>query len=292
MFQDAVRTISEFTRPISFITRYYDSTEVQPGSATLFFVNADGWALTCRHVLDEILAADQIATRRAAFQKDLAAIKGKRSRNAVKQVAKRRQFDSHPVLEHLYRFQACVDTLTGFDFHRHDKCDVALLRLKGYSKLLCSQFPTFAASGADIQQGKTLCRVGFPFPEFSNFAYNKTKDQIEWTTTGSTNLPRFPIDGMVSRLLVDGSATVGFELTTPGLRGQSGGPAFDHEARIWGMQSETWHLDLNFDVAQDVFRQGKKKKVTSFSFLHVGRCVHVDVLKQFMRKHGVSFIEG
>jgi hypothetical protein len=68
--------------------------------------------------------------------------------------------------------------------------------------------------------------------------------------------------------------------------------AFDSEARIWGMQSQTCHLDLNFDVAQEVFRQGKKKKITSFPFLHTGRCVHVDILKDFMRKHSVSFVEG
>jgi hypothetical protein len=292
MFVTAVAKASTFTKPISFITRFYDSIEIQPDTATLFIVNADGWALTCRHVLDAILACDQIAARRAAFQADIAAIKGKRSRNAIRNVAKKHQFDSQPVLEQLYRFGGCVDTMTGFDWHRHDKYDVALLRFKGYLKLLCSEFPVFAAKGADLQQGKALCRLGFPFPEFSDFAYDAAKDAIGWTTSGATNFPRFPIDGMVSRLVSDGSTVFEFELTTPGLRGQSGGPAFDTEARIWGMQSRTGHLDLNFDVAQDVFREGKKKRITSSPFLHVGRCVHVDVLKDFMRKHGVSFVEG
>src|SRR5205085_680971 len=127
-------------------------------------------------------------------------------------------------------------------------------------------------------------------PEFSNFAFDPGKDAIEWTNIGNTNIPRFPIDGMLSRLLADGKAIVGFELTTPGLRGQSGGPAFDSDGQIWGMQSQTGHLDLNFDVAQDVFRQGKKKRITSSAFLHTGRCVHVDVLREFMRKHSVSFV--
>jgi hypothetical protein len=96
-------------------------------------------------------------------------------------------------------------------------------------------------------------------------------------------IPRFPIDGMVSRHVLDASGKLGgFELTTPGLRGQSGGPAFDTDGRIWGMQSQTWHLDLNFDVEQNVLREGKRKKITSNPFLHAGRCVHVDVLKDFM----------
>lgn len=292
MFATAVSKVSEFTRPISFITRFYDSTKIQPGSATLFFINADGWALTCRHVLDEVLACDHVAARKSAFQADVAAIKGKQSRNTLKNLAKKHHFDSQPVLEHLCRFEGCVDTLSGFDWHRHDTQDIALLRFKRYSKLLCSQFPVFAANGADLQPGRSLCRLGFPFPEFSNFTYDAGKDAIEWTTAGSSNLPRFPIDGMVSRLVSDGKTIVGFELTTPGLRGQSGGPAFDSDGRVWGMQSQTRHLDLNFDVAQDVLRAGKKKKITSFPFLHAGQCVHVDVLKDFMRKHSVSFAEG
>jgi hypothetical protein len=291
MFVTAIAKASEFVKPISFITRFYDSTDVHPGSGTLFFVNADGWVLTCRHILDAVLSGDQIAARRAAFEAEVAAMKGKRSRSAVWQIARKHHFNSQPLLEQLCRFEGCVDTFTSLDWHRHDKYDVALIRFIGYSKLFCSQFPVFAANSGDLQPGKMLCRLGFPFPEFSDFRYDHAKEAINWTNNGG-NFPRFPIDGMVSRLVNDGITVSEFELTTPGLRGQSGGPAFDTDGRVWGMQSNTCHLDLNFDIAQDVFREGKKKTVTSFPFLHVGRCVHLDVLKAFMQKHGVSFAEG
>jgi hypothetical protein len=84
---------------------------------------------------------------------------------------------------------------------------------------------------------------------------------------------------------------VGFELSTPGLRGQSGGPAFDVDGRILGMQAATGHLDMNFDIEQAVFRAGKKKNVKDYAFLHVGHCIHVSVLKEFMTENGVKFIE-
>lgn len=87
-------------------------------------------------------------------------------------------------------------------------------------------------------------------------------------------------------------AVVGFEVSTPGLRGQSGGPTCDTEGRIWGMQASTMHLDLNFDVDMDVVRGDSKKRVKDSAFLHVGHCVHVDILKQFMGDHGVAFEEG
>lgn len=58
------------------------------------------------------------------------------------------------------------------------------------------------------------------------------------------------------------------------------------------MQSGTAHLDLNFDLDQEVRRGAKRKKVTESAFLHCGHCVHVDVLKDFMRHNGVAFNEG
>ncbi len=98
---------------------------------------------------------------------------------------------------------------------------------------------------------------------------------------------------MITRQLVGKEKKlIGFELSTPGLRGQSGGPAFDVEGRILGMQAATVHFDMNFDIEQDVFRGGRKKEVKDYAFLHVGHCIHVCILKEFMREHGVSFEEA
>ena len=73
---------------------------------------------------------------------------------------------------------------------------------------------------------------------------------------------------------------------------ESGGPAFDGEGLVWGMQTATNHLDLNFDVDMDVLRDGRKRRVKDSAFLHVGHCVHVNILKQFMRDNGVGFQES
>jgi hypothetical protein len=292
MFVSAIKKVAEFTRPVLFITRYYGSTEIQPGLATLFFVNADGWALTCRHVVQEIAAEQEIDNRRTAFEAELAAIKGKLSRNARKNIEAKHGLVPSAVFEHRASFIFGGSGPINWKWRVDPNHDVALLHFPGFSTSWCSTFPTFGTNGGDLQPGKTICRLGYPFPEFTNFAYDAKSDTIGWTSTGSTNIPRFPIDGLVSRLVLDGGKLGGFELTTPGLRGQSGGPAFDTEGKIWGMQSQTGHLDLNFDVEQNVLRQGKKKKITSYPFLHAGRCVHVDVLKDFMRLHKVAFAEG
>ena len=51
-----------------------------------------------------------------------------------------------------------------------------------------------------------------------------------------------------------------------------------------------WILD--FDVDMEVVRRGRRKQVTDSAFLHVGHCIHIEVLKTFMRDHSVSFAEG
>lgn len=117
---------------------------------------------------------------------------------------------------------------------------------------------------------------------------NQVTKVTAWTNIGRQNTPQFPLEGMVTRHLSGPGGVIGFEMSTPGLRGQSGGPAFDAEGRVWGIQAATAHLDLNFDVDMQVVRQGVKKPVKESAILHVGHCMHVDVLKDFVRSHKVT----
>ena len=70
MFVDAIEKVSGFTRPIMFITRNYNSSEIIPGLGTLFFVNGDGVAVTCKHVANMMLNADKVNANYAAFKKE------------------------------------------------------------------------------------------------------------------------------------------------------------------------------------------------------------------------------
>ena len=86
---------------------------------------------------------------------------------------------------------------------------------------------------------------------------------------------------------------VGIEMSTPGLRGQSGGPLFDPGGKIYGMQSATSHLHLGFDIRdKEIIHDGKKSKVSNYPFLHVGICVHVDKIKTFLAEHKIEFTES
>jgi S1-C subfamily serine protease len=84
----------------------------------------------------------------------------------------------------------------------------------------------------------------------------------------------------------------GIELSTPGLRGQSGGPLFDNNGIVYGMQFSTKHLHLGFDlVDKEIMVNTSIKKVSDYSFIHLGQCIHVNVIKAFLKQHNVKYYE-
>lgn len=291
MYVDAIEKVAAFTRSIHSISRNYGSSHIIPGAATIFFVNAEGWAITCAHVARLLPAADEMGKKYHDFKRELAASRGEK--RILEVLEKKYGYSNRTSIELRNRFFNCIKGGSlSLDVTFHEKYDIALLKFSNYDELLVESFPIFRRDTSDLKQGKSLCRLGFPFPEFRNFIYNSDTDSLEWTNTGRQDTPRFPIDGMVTRHLRDDTGTiVGFEMSTPGIRGQSGGPAFDVDGKIWGMQSQTGHLDLDFDVDQEVIRNGMPKRVSDSAFLHVGKCIHVDLLKDFMRSKGVQFTE-
>jgi len=293
MFVEAIELAAKYTRPIHSISRNYGSTSVQPGTATLFFVNSDGWALTCGHVANQLAAGEALARKAEAFQGELSSRRGtEKEKKLLKELEKKYGYTKNTSFELRNRFMNCVEGNLSFRIIKHKKYDVALVKFEDYARLLCATFPVFPSATSSLQPGKMLCRLGFPFPEFTNFAYDDKAEKINWTDTGRTTTPRFPIEGMVTRGLLDDEGGIfGFEMSTPGLRGQSGGPAFDTEGKVWGVQFATKHLDLDFDVDQEVLRKGIKKRLTDSAFLHVGGCVHIDIVKAFMKENSVKFTE-
>lgn len=292
VFADAIEIATQFTRPVHSIARFYGSTEVFPGAATLFFVNADGWALTCRHVAQQLILSDQLLDNYERYKAERAGVPSK-NRQQVKAVEKKYGIAKGVLVELQNRVINCVDGPLELEMRVHPELDIALLKFSNFTALSPTSFPVFPADGSELKQGRFLCRLGFPFPEFANFDYNAAAESIEWTAQGRDVSPQFPLEGMVTRhLLGPTGGIVGFEMSTPGLRGQSGGPAFDAQGRVWGMQAATNHLDLNFDVEMQVVRDGRRKRVSDHAFLHVGHCVHVDALKDFLRQHNVAFAES
>ena len=90
MFRKAIEKIGNFTRPIHFISHFYKEENVRPGAATLFFINDQGYALTCKHVTNLIKEAENINTRISRFQQETSLLQGSASyRDKIQQLVSR-----------------------------------------------------------------------------------------------------------------------------------------------------------------------------------------------------------
>ncbi|MBO0929617.1 S1 family peptidase [Fibrella aquatilis] len=294
MFVNAIDRVDPFTRPIHSILRLFGHNEIVPGSATLFFVNEQACAVTCKHVAELIAQSDAIFRHYNTFRAELRQFQRDRNYATIqKKLEEKYQFKSETVIRLRNMFMNCVDQFSELKIDLHPTQDLAILRFIGYNKLLYKSHAVFLRDSSRVRPGRTLCRLGYPFPEFTNYLYNAKTDDIEWTVGGRETTPKFPIDGIVTRLLSDNGADVtGIEMSTPGLRGQSGGPLFDTNGVVYGMQTETRHLHLGFDIEdRQVLVNGRKARVSNYPFLNVGACVHVDVIKRFLADNGVNYFE-
>ena len=296
MFADAIENVGGFTRPIKTISRNYKEPAVIPGLATLFFVNDDGCAVTCKHVAQQIIHAQTVNRQYAEFRAACARTpEGKSRAAAVKKLELVHKLKAGQLIQMKVQFDGAVSSFTGFDINLHPELDIAIIRFKGFEKTLYTGHAVFVRDMAEVRPGDMLCRLGFPFPEFSDFKYDAAADDIVWDrTAGSGNTPRFPIEGMFTRQLAGSDGKIyGLELSTPGLRGQSGGPLFTKDGRICGMQSATKHLHLGFDmVGEKMMLRGKEQTVNNQPFLHVGHCINAEKIKEFLRTQGVEYFEA
>src|SRR5690606_28155165 len=124
--------------------------------------------------------------------------------------------------------------------------------------------------------GTSLCKLGYPFYDVMA-QYEEGKNMFQFDPS-IFPIPRFPIEGIYTRnILLEKGKEINIqpkfiETSTPGLRGQSGGPTFDTDGRIWAIQSQTRHLPLGFTpkVKKD------NKEVEENQFLNVGWGAHVE----------------
>ena len=297
MFADAIELVSKYTRPVKFITRNFGSNDVIPGTATLFFVNENGFAVTCKHVAEDLLRCSQINIRYQQFKSELSRVPITASSSNLIATANRYGYNPSVVVQSKSMFLDCADTDgdgLNFSVISHPKYDLSIIRINNAKAYRYTDYAVFAKDSNNLRRGDFLCRYGYPFAEFADFTYDQTSDDIIWLGNEKSGTPAFPIEGMFTRTVVDAEGNVfEYELSTPGLRGQSGGPLFDYRGVVYGMQSETTFLHLGFDLFGAPVRiNGEIKAVDNHPFFHVGRCITVDVIKDFLNQNSIKYYVG
>jgi S1-C subfamily serine protease len=253
MFSIAIKEISKFTRPILFVSRL-NSDKLIPGSATLFFINEEGYALTCKHVVTSIINVAN-ASNKAIF-----------------------------------KFNGCYNHVSDIKIIMHPTYDIAIIKFNGDTPLY--EGHAYFKKDDNVSPGKFLVRSGFAFPEFNNYKIDIKTDKLLFTNEGNQNTPLFSNEGMVSRLVGNENMVVGIELSTPGIKGTSGGPLFDEFGLVYGVQSLSKQYHLGFDIVEEsTLINGEYKHVSNYPFIALGECVSANVIKSFLKENNIKYYE-
>lgn len=264
MFTQAIDLASQFTFPVIISNHHYDRT-VTSSLGSFVIINEEGWFLTAAHIVQQTAIHHQHIKELQEFQ-----------------AGKRAETNPKWVINHSLWF--------GADNHRVNKFflfpenDLAIGKLENYNLGFVKEYPKFIVPN-QIKVGRSLCKLGFPFYDiqatFSNntFVYDPKLFPI----------PRFPYEGMMTRALSGGKAgnkeILWVETSSPGLRGQSGGPIFDRDGNIWAIQSMTQHIPLGF--SPKISRNNVE--VEENQFINLGWGVHVQSILNFLNENKVSY---
>lgn len=288
MFAKAYALASEFTQPVIISTRLYDG-KVECAVAAFVVLNKDGWILTAAHVWDSFMARrehlKQIRRHDAAVQ----AIHSDAALSARQKAKKLRQLKTNRRWITDHAFWWARDRVRETECHALRDLDLAVARLEPFDPALIKAYPTIKDPSKNMDPGTSLCRLGYPFHEIDATYDEKTRTFN--LAPDALPLPRFPIEGIYTRNCIgersqDGKYEMKFlETSSPGLRGQSGGPIFDVNGTVWAIQSRTTHFPLGFSPKAKRGSRG----IEEHQFLSVGWGVHPEVLVAFLRDNNVHF---
>ena len=279
MFVQAIKDAVVYTKQFRTIHRFFGSTEVKKAASSMMVLNEEGWLLTCKHVAQYIPLAQNINQTYLNYKQRLA-----QGEDAFDLAEKFKYKTNTPMQLKNQFFDIFEGQIDKVNVRLHPTLDMALVHVEGDYKLKADTFPTFSKEHPEA--GMMLCKVGFPFVEYTCVKYDEISDDIFFTQEGILQTPYFPLDGMVTRRIAQNGKIVAFEMNSPGLRGQSGGPVFDSSGLVYGMQTLTRHLDLEFSSKKQTI---EGEDTTEHAFMHVGVAISSVEIIAFLKEHNVTY---
>jgi Trypsin-like peptidase domain len=287
IFADAVALATRFTYPVVVSYRRWNGA-IEAGVAAFVVLNRDGWIVTAAHIFEPGLQVEKDGPKVAALKDQIAAVRADatlRPGFAAREVKRiEATADRTWITNHSYWWS--TDGITVRDVTLLTTADIAVARLGSVPANMVAVTPTIKNPAVNMEPGRSLCRLGFPFA-MAKTTYDEASDSFNL----DARISFFPNDGIFTRTITTtqhtpaGAAIQFVETSTPGLKGQSGGPLFDVNGRVWGIQSSTTTIPLGFNPEIDV----GGRKITEHQFISLGRAVHPSTLCAVLNELGVSF---
>ncbi|MBI2516801.1 MAG: trypsin-like peptidase domain-containing protein [Opitutae bacterium] len=288
MFATALASVRQFTKPVIISIRRFDGT-VECGIGAFVLLNDQGWIATAAHLFDA-------STEKEKHDKDVLEYNAKRA--AIESNTKLFPKQKARELANLRPDPKWITDLAYWwakDSHKIQVChflknaDIAVAQLGGFQAADHKVYPKLM-NPTGMKPGTSVCRLGYPFHNAT--AVFDESQKVFQIAASVFPIPEFPNEGIFTRhLLIQTPTGITnlklIETSSPGLRGQSGGPIFDQYGNLWGIQSRTEHLPLGFSPSVVV----GGKNVVEHQFMHVGRGYHVETLIGVLKEKGVPFAQ-
>jgi hypothetical protein len=289
MFRKAISKARLFTQPV-IVSGVTASGKCSSLIGAFTIVNEDGWIVTAGHIMSKFYEFLKQAEDNRVIDAKKASI---RADNALSDKQKRLEINKLPRLgrDHIIGCSAWwgTDAIQIVDMAILDIVDLGIGRLEPFVPDWVASYPMFKDPGKDFQSGVSLCKLGFPFYRIATI-WNNEKMKFE-IPAGALPLPFFPIEGIFTRevnIITDGPQPSyplqWIETSSPGLKGQSGGPIFDVDGVVWGIQSHTQPYPLGFDPLAPGSSSRKEHQ-----FLNVGRGVHSSTIIGALTEMKIKF---
>ena len=288
MFVDAYKLAAEFTKPVIVSIRRLDGS-VQCSCGAFVVLNENGWIITVAHLWNWHHQHQQDLPAVQKYRADASAIEKDAGLSAKQKQRQLRRLKGDPKWVTNSSFWWGRDEPQIAEARPLPEADLVAVRLEPWSPSWASSYPTIKDPTKPMDVGRSLCKLGYPFHDISA-TYDETKDAFQ-LAEGTLPLPRFPIEGIYTRDAVTGKSADGkydlklLETSSPGLRGQSGGPIFDTRGTVWAIQSQTIHLPLGFSPKLET----RGRTIEEHQFLNAGLGVHAEVIVPFLRDNGIDF---
>ena len=284
MFQRALSVARGYTHPVVINFRR-ENGDTGSSIGTFIVLNEDGWILTASHIIDKLKSCDGESTAFHSYLEKSSEINSDTTLTKAQRKKRLREIQ-RPTSNPISHWSAWWgrDEWHINSFQGNPLSDIAVAQISGFDKKLVRQYPIFKNPSVNFEVGENLCKLGFPFHAIKP-SHDETKNTFQ-LPEGALPIPFFPIDGIFTRTIVvrhETSQVKFVETSSPGLKGQSGGPTLDVKGRIWALQSQTRHYPLGFDP--EVPNQQRKEH----QFLNWGWGTHVETIIDYLKKTKIDF---
>jgi hypothetical protein len=287
MFSHAYEIAFQYTMPVLLSYRTLD-TRVWCTGGAFVVLNKDGWIITVAHIFEAPRKYQQDQANVARYYEQVRKIRATPGLDQQAQDREIAKLASDPNWITTFTFWWAQDGVTLQDVKLYPELDLAIGRLEPFRNFPTKVYPKIK-NPDHLKPGTSLCKLGFPFHQVSA-TFDEQKNLFVFAP-GSVPVPVFPMEGILTRFKIGGKTSDNrfdikhIETSSPGLRGQSGGPIFDTSAVVWGIQSKTDHLQLGFSPR--IVKDGKE--IEENQFINVGLGVHPETIIKVLNENNIQF---